>query len=91
MKCQNCGYHPAAEEEEFRSGGGWDVDHSWDGGVQIEEYRCPVCGDLVNREETGSRDVFPDGGSWFSCACGARYRNRAAALRCCDDRFGGDR
>lgn len=35
--------------------------------------------------------VATDGGDWHTCAaCGADYRSRKAALRCCEDRLATD-
>jgi predicted RNA-binding Zn-ribbon protein involved in translation (DUF1610 family) len=55
-KCPNCGHNPTGDDEEFRSGGGWHHDTSVVGGNWIDEFSCPVCGELVAREqETGGR------------------------------------
>lgn len=53
LECPNCGHDPRGDSEEFVSGGGWIVDHSVTDGIHIEEYRCPICREIVFREEQG--------------------------------------
>jgi len=50
-KCPNCGHDPDGDDETFTSGGGWIFDNSIADGIWTEELHCPVCKDVVAREE----------------------------------------
>jgi len=52
LACPNCGYQPGDDEHTFSSGGGWERDHSLADGIFSEELSCPVCHEIVAREET---------------------------------------
>lgn len=57
LTCGRCGYHPDAEAQDHRSGGGWNRDISiTDAGTHVAQYEtlaCPRCGDVVYEEELG--------------------------------------
>jgi len=55
LACPNCGYQPGDDDETFTSGGGWSRSHSVSDGLQIEELACPVCGEIVARDESEMR------------------------------------
>jgi hypothetical protein len=50
MNCPNCGWDLTGDDDEFVSGGGFAVDHSYDGSEFVTEYRCPQCGELLDSD-----------------------------------------
>ena len=52
LSCPDCGFEPDQQQLEFKSGSGFDVDHSLvDAGDAVENQeslRCPVCGTVVD-------------------------------------------
>lgn len=55
-RCPNCGFDPDGDPDEFRSGGGWghstSITDDGRGSIWVEEMSCPLCGEVVAREET---------------------------------------
>jgi hypothetical protein len=56
-----------------------------DYGIDVEEIGVPR-GDGESWDEAADR-LRRERDRWFVCPCGAAYRSRRAALRCCSDRF----
>lgn len=52
LTCPNCGYQPGDDTETYTSGGGWERDHGAADGAYYEELHCPLCRELVARDET---------------------------------------
>lgn len=54
-------------------------------GIDIEEIGVPR-GEGESWQEAAER-LRREREHWFACPCGAAYRSRRAAIRCCEDRF----
>jgi len=80
MSCWYCelssDYHPTCDAPGCRN----DTHGRGPEGKTVESY-CDECIES---------DAIADGGDRYRCACGAAYRDRAAALRCCSQHAEGN-
>ncbi|MBV0925030.1 PadR family transcriptional regulator [Halomicroarcula limicola] len=59
-------------------------------GVSMLQRRARQLAELCDLPVAIAMDGGREIEEWHHCVCGARYRSRSAALRCCGDRFGGE-